>query len=119
MMTNHLIPSPLKDPASQQEKKKIHPVQQPIIHKSQKIADLHEAELGPHARVGAAEQLVEGVEVALVGALRHHPALLEEVVGDHAALRVTVRVELDLEVLACRTVNQKKGGGVCVCVNEW
>ena len=47
-----------------------------------------------------AAHLVEGVEVPLPGLLQHDPRLLQQVVGDVAADRVVLKVEVDIHVLA-------------------
>ena len=57
-----------------------------------------EAELG--AVLSGGEELVEDVEVALVGLLPDQPALLQQVVVDARRLDLALRVEVDLHPLA-------------------
>lgn len=75
---------------------KAHPIGQVAIGVQSPL----QTQLLQQGLIGAGQQLVEDVEVALAAHLGHHAGLLQEVVQDIAADRSALEVKLDVHVLA-------------------
>ena len=61
---------------------------------------VNEMHVLPLLRGSPSNQIVEDVEIALVGDLADNPRLLEQVVGDVGTDLLAVGIEVDLQVLA-------------------